>query len=92
MHLARFTTPPTAYLSSHVIKMVALAPETETKMAGTGLVMLSFVIWPSIFDTGLLMQIATHGNLLWIADTTDLLRMVTSDCSCLATVSGVVFM
>jgi hypothetical protein len=40
--------------------MVALAPELETKMAGTGLVMLSFVIWPSILDTGLFMQIATH--------------------------------
>jgi len=59
MHLARFTTP-TAYHRSHVIKMVALAPELETKMAGTGLVMLSFVIWPSIVDTGLFMQIATH--------------------------------
>jgi hypothetical protein len=62
MHLARFTTPPTAYHRSHVIKMVALAPELETKMAGTGLVMLSFVIWPSILDTGLFMQIATHEN------------------------------
>jgi len=60
MHLARFTTPTTAYHRSHITKMVALAPELETKMASTALFMLSFVIWPSIVDTGLFMQIATH--------------------------------
>jgi hypothetical protein len=40
--------------------MVALAPDWETKMAATGLVMQSAVIWPSISDTDLVMQIATN--------------------------------
>jgi len=44
--------------------MVALAPELETKMAGTGLFLLSFVIWPSVLDTGLFMQIETRENSL----------------------------